>query len=192
MQCPNCTAEVLEGSNFCEQCGTALPRSCSACGHTNSAKAKFCSKCGANLSSPLEVARRASPVPRTPNVPSAERRQLTIMFCDMVGSSALSTRLDPEEQRNVIAAFHTCCANEVKSFGGIVAQYLGDGVLAYFGYPTAHENDAERAILAGLAILRAVGDLKIAGGEALQTRIAVGSGVVVVGDLVGQSITQEN
>src|SRR5262249_28287824 len=139
MQCPSCTAEVPEGSNFCEQCGTALPRSCPACGHANSAKAKFCSKCGANLASLSEVTCRASPARPTPNAPSAERRQLTIMFCDMVGSSALSTRLDPEEQRNVIAAFHTCCANEVKSLGGMVAQYLGDGVLAYFGYPTAHE-----------------------------------------------------
>jgi len=114
------------------------------------------------------------------------------MFCDMVGSSALATRLDPEEQGNVIAAFHACCADEIKSFGGTVAQYLGDGVLAYFGYPTAHENDAERAILAGLAILKAVGRLKAGGDMALQTRIAVGSGVVVVGDLAHQGVTQEN
>jgi predicted ATPase/class 3 adenylate cyclase len=114
------------------------------------------------------------------------------MFCDMVGSSALSTRLDAEEQREVIAAFHICCANEVKSLGGMVAQYLGDGVLAYFGYPTAHENDAERAILAGLAILKAVGTLKTAADVAVQTRIAIGSGVVVVGDLVREGVTQEN
>jgi class 3 adenylate cyclase/predicted ATPase len=123
---------------------------------------------------------------------SAERRQLTIMFCDMVGSSALSTKLDPEEQGDVIAAFHTCCASEIKSLGGMVAQFLGDGVLAYFGYPTAHENDAERAILSGLAILKAVGTLKPAGDVALQARIAIGSGVVVVGDLIRQSVTQEN
>jgi class 3 adenylate cyclase/tetratricopeptide (TPR) repeat protein len=114
------------------------------------------------------------------------------MFCDMVGSSALSTRLDPEEQREIIAAFQTCCATEVTFLGGMVAQYLGDGVLAYFGFPTAHENDAERAILAGLAILKAITSLKPAGGIALQTRIAIGSGVVVVGDLVGQRVTQEN
>jgi class 3 adenylate cyclase len=114
------------------------------------------------------------------------------MFCDMVGSSALSTRLDPEEQGDVIAAFHDCCANEIKSLGGMVAQYLGDGVLAYFGYPTAHENDAERAILAGLAILNGVGTLKAGGDVAVQARIAIGSGVVVVGDLVRQSVTQEN
>jgi class 3 adenylate cyclase/tetratricopeptide (TPR) repeat protein len=114
------------------------------------------------------------------------------MFCDMVGSSALSTRLDPEEQGNVIAAFHTCCADEIKALGGMVAQYLGDGVLAYFGYPTAHENDAERAILAGLAILKSVASLSPAADVAVQTRIAIGSGVVVVGDLVRQGVTQEN
>ena len=114
------------------------------------------------------------------------------MFCDMVGSSALSARLDPEEQGDVIAAFHACCANEIKSLGGMVAQYLGDGVLAYFGYPTAHENDAERAILAGLAIIKAVASLKPAAEVVVQTRIAIGSGVVVVGDLVGEFVTQEN
>jgi class 3 adenylate cyclase len=114
------------------------------------------------------------------------------MFCDMVGSSALSTRLDAEEQREVIAAFHTCCANEIKVLGGMVAQYLGDGVLAYFGYPTAQENDAERAIFAGLAILQAVGSLNTTSDVAVQTRIAIGSGVVVVGDLVREGVTQEN
>jgi class 3 adenylate cyclase/tetratricopeptide (TPR) repeat protein len=114
------------------------------------------------------------------------------MFCDMVGSSALATRLDPEDHREVVAAFHACCAKEIKVFGGMVAQYLGDGVLAYFGYPSAHENDAERAILAGLAILKAVTAPKAGGEMELQTRIAVGSGVVVVGNLGQQGVTQEN
>jgi class 3 adenylate cyclase len=90
---------------------------------------------------------------------SAGRRRLTVMFCDMVGSSTLSTQLDPEEQREVVGAFQSCCANEIKRFGGMVAQYLGDGVLAYFGYPAAHEDDAERGVRAGLAILDMVGTL---------------------------------
>jgi class 3 adenylate cyclase len=192
MQCPSCAAEVPEGSNFCEQCGTALPRSCPACGHANSAKAKFCTKCGANLASPSEVMHRVPPAAPTTNAPSAERRQLTIMFCDMVGSSALSTRLDPEEQRDVIAAFHSSCTKEIKALGGMVAQYLGDGVLAYFGYPAAHEDDAERAILAGLAILKAIGTLRTAADVAVQTRIAIGSGVVVIGDLAREGVSQEN
>lgn len=190
VQCPSCNTNAPEGSNFCGNCGTALPRACPRCGHAVPPRSNFCSQCGTKIGDK----KVASPPPSTQRTDgdAAERRQLTIMFCDMVGSSALSTRLDPEEQRNVIAAFHACCANEVKSLGGMVAQYLGDGVLAYFGYPTAHENDAERAILAGLAIVRAVGGLKAACGGALQARIAVGSGVVIVGDLIGHGVTQEN
>jgi len=194
MNCPLCKANVPAGSKFCEECGSPLPRACAACGHANSLRAKFCSQRGASLSTasePVEAAAQPKHAFVTAAV-AAERRQLTVMFCDMVGSSALSTRLDAEEQREVIAAFHTCCANEVKSLGGMVAQYLGDGVLAYFGYPMAHENDAERAVLAGLAILKAIGTLKTAAGVAVQTRIAIGSGVVVVGDLVREGVTQEN
>jgi class 3 adenylate cyclase/tetratricopeptide (TPR) repeat protein len=114
------------------------------------------------------------------------------MFCDMVGSSALSTRLDPEEQRDVVGAFQSCCASEIKRLDGFVAQYLGDGVLAYFGYPAAHEDDAERAIRAGLAILDAVRAHKPAPEVALGARLGVATGVVVVGDLVRESVTQEN
>jgi class 3 adenylate cyclase/predicted ATPase len=114
------------------------------------------------------------------------------MFCDMVGSSALSTRLDPEEQRDVVSAFQSFCATEIKDLGGMIAQYLGDGVLAYFGYPAAHEDDAERAVRAGLAILEAVGTLKPATNVTLQARIGIASGIVVVGDLVHEGVTQEN
>jgi class 3 adenylate cyclase/tetratricopeptide (TPR) repeat protein len=195
LQCPGCSAQVSEGSKFCGQCGTALPHSCPNCGHSVPAGNRFCSECGTSLvgktaAQAQSKADRTSPATATGS--AAERRQLTIMFCDMVGSSALSTRLDPEEQGDVIAAFHACCATEVKALGGMVAQYLGDGVLAYFGYPTAHENDAERAILAGLAILKAITSLKPTADVAVQARIAIGSGVVVVGDLVRQGVTQEN
>jgi predicted ATPase/class 3 adenylate cyclase len=114
------------------------------------------------------------------------------MFCDMVGSSTLSTQLDPEEQRDVVGAFQSCCASAIKRFGGMVAQYLGDGVLAYFGYPAAHEDDAERAVRAGLAILDLVSTLKAAPSVILQARIGVASGVVVIGDLVSEGVTQEN
>src|SRR5262249_12660590 len=126
MNCPLCSADIPAGSKFCEECGTPLPPA--SCGHVNSLKAKFCSECGATLSTTskaVEAAPRSKPAP-VPAAVAAERRQLTIMFCDMVGSSALSTRLDAEEQREVIAAFHTCCAKEVKSLGGMVAQFLGD------------------------------------------------------------------
>jgi class 3 adenylate cyclase len=119
----------------------------------------------------------------------AERRQLTVMFTDLVGSTALSTKLDPEDLRSVIGAYHKCVAQTVGRFGGFVAKYMGDGVLIYFGYPQAHEDDAERAVRGGLALIEAVG--KLGSVEPLQVRIGVGTGLVVVGDLVGSGEAQE-
>ena len=188
---PELQAAVPDGAKFCAECGTALPRTCPSCGHGSRSGAKFCPECGASLSAKIDGPKPVARPPATSRS-SPERRQLTVMFCDMVGSSTLSTRLDPEEQREVVGAFQSCCANGIKRFGGMVAQYLGDGVLAYFGYPTAHEDDAERAVRAGLAILDVVGTLKPAPGVTLQARIGVASGVVVVGDLVREGVTQEN
>jgi class 3 adenylate cyclase len=119
----------------------------------------------------------------------AERRQLTVMFCDLVGSTALSAKLDPEDMRFVIGAYHKCVAETVARFDGFVAKYMGDGVLIYFGYPQAHEDDAERAVRAGLALIEAVGKLPIQ--EPLQARIGVATGLVVVGDLIGSGEAQE-
>jgi class 3 adenylate cyclase/predicted ATPase len=119
----------------------------------------------------------------------AERRQLTVMFTDLVGSTALSTRLDPEDLRSLIGAYHMCVAETVARFGGFVAKYMGDGALIYFGYPQAHEDDAERAVRAGLALIEAAA--KLAAQEPLQIRIGVATGLVVVGDLVGSGEAQE-
>src|SRR6516225_3145998 len=119
----------------------------------------------------------------------AERRQVTVMFSDLVGWTALSARMDPEDLRELISAYHTCVAEAVRRFGGFVAQYLGDGVLVYFGYPVAHEDDAERAVRAGLELIAAVITLKTP--ASLQTRIGVATGMVVVGDLVGSGEAQE-
>jgi class 3 adenylate cyclase len=119
----------------------------------------------------------------------AERRQLTVMFTDLVGSTALSAKLDPEDLRSVIGAYHKCVAETVARFDGYVAKYMGDGVLTYFGYPLAHEDDAERAVRAGLALIDAVGELRIRG--PLQVRIGVATGLVVVGDIVGSGEAQE-
>src|SRR5215467_1973319 len=115
----------------------------------------------------------------------AERRQLTVMFCDLVGSTALSARLDLEELREIIGAYHRCCTELVERNGGFVAKYMGDGVLAYFGYPHAHEHDAERAVRAGLNLAEAVPKLATNAGSPLQVRIGIATGLVVVGDLVG-------
>jgi class 3 adenylate cyclase len=121
----------------------------------------------------------------------AERRQLTVMFTDLVGSTALSTKLDPEDMRSVIGAYHKCVAETVARFDGFVAKYMGDGVLVYFGYPRAHEDDAERAVRAGLALVEAVPKLATNTGSPLQARIGVATGLVVVGDLVGSGEAQE-
>ena len=120
---------------------------------------------------------------------TAERRQLTVMFCDLVGSTALAGRLDPEDLRDVIGAYHAVVADEVGRFDGYVAKYMGDGVLVYFGYPQAQEDDAERAVRAGLALIERVPTLDTT--ARLQTRIGIATGLVVVGDLIGEGAAQE-
>ena len=130
----------------------------------------------------ITVAASASAVP-------AERRQVTVMFSDLVGSTALSARMDPEDLREVISAYQKCVAETVERFGGFVAKYMGDGVLVYFGYPQAHEDDAERAVRAGLELVAAVVTLKTH--ASLQTRVGIATGMVVVGDLIGSGASQE-
>src|SRR5262244_227246 len=119
----------------------------------------------------------------------AERRQVTVMFSDLVGSTALSARMDPEDLREVISAYQECIAEIVRRFEGFVAKYMGDGVLVYFGYPQAHEDDAERSVRAGLELIAAVVGLKTH--ASLQTRVGIATGVVVVGDLIGTGAAQE-
>jgi class 3 adenylate cyclase len=120
---------------------------------------------------------------------TAERRQVTVMFSDLVGSTALSARMDPEDLREVISAYQKCVAETVGRFGGFVAKYMGDGVLVYYGYPQAHEDDAERAVRAGLELIEAVSALKAA--SPLRTRVGIATGLVVVGDLIGTGSAQE-
>ncbi len=130
----------------------------------------------------------SSPPSATPE-DRAERRQVTVMFSDLVGSTALSARMDPEDLREVISAYQKCVAETVGRFGGFVAKYMGDGVLVYFGYPQAHEDDAEQAVRAGLDLVAAVASLKTH--TALQTRVGIATGLVVVGDLIGSGSSQE-
>ena len=131
-----------------------------------------------------------APAMAPPARADAERRQLTVMFCDLVGSTALSSQLDPEDLREVIAAYHRAVSQVVAGLDGFVAKYMGDGVLVYFGYPQAHEDDAERAVRAGLGVIDAVGrlDVKSVG---LQARVGIATGLVVVGDLIGEGSAQE-
>jgi len=122
---------------------------------------------------------------------AAERRQLTVMFCDLVGSTPLSTHFDPEELREEMRAYQNAVSGVVARYDGFVAKFMGDGVLAYFGYPRAHEDDAERAVRAGLEIEAAVSSLETRGTERLAVRIGIATGLVVVGDLVGEGSAQE-
>jgi class 3 adenylate cyclase/predicted ATPase len=143
----------------------------------------------AALGVPAAIATVAAAISDVSAAAEAERRQLTVMFCDLVGSTPLSTRYDPEDLREIIGAYHRCVADTVARFAGFVAKYMGDGVLVYFGYPEAHEDDAERAVRAGLAVIEAVSHLAVS--ERLQVRLGIASGLVVVGDLIGMGSAQE-
>ena len=143
-----------------------------------------------DLGGPTPVASEPVVAPAEPkSQDTAERRQVTVMFSDLVGSTALSARMDPEDLREVISAYQKCVAETVQRFGGFVAKYMGDGVLVYFGYPQAHEDDAERAVRAGLELIQAVSGLKSS--APLQTRVGIATGLVVVGDLIGSGEAQE-
>ncbi|MEK1852186.1 MAG: adenylate/guanylate cyclase domain-containing protein [Phyllobacterium sp.] len=126
-------------------------------------------------------------------VPStgAERRQLTVMFADLVGSTALSARLDPEEMSEIIRGYQNCCAGEITRFEGHIAKFMGDGLLAYFGWPQAHEDDAERAARAGLAVVAAVAQLQAPNGKPLAARVGIATALVVVGELIGDKEARE-
>src|ERR1700727_2611790 len=135
----------------------------------------------------LRLIAELAPKPQVPAMPGsrllegAERRQVTVMFANLVGSTALSAGMDPEDLRDVFAAYSSCAEETVSRFGGNVAQYMGDGILVYFGYPLAHEDDAERAVRAGLELIAAVAGLKTC--ERQQVRVGIATGVVVVGNL---------
>ena len=142
----------------------------------------------------LNAAEKGAPTPPPAAAPvaphdTAELRPVTVMFSDLIGLTALSASMDPEDLREVISAYQKCVAETVRRFGGYVAKHLGGGVLVYFGYPHAHEDDAERAVHAGLELVAAVGGLKTH--AALQTRVGVATGLVVVGHLIGSGASQE-
>jgi class 3 adenylate cyclase/tetratricopeptide (TPR) repeat protein len=177
------------------ECGGSLQRECPSCGTLSPGIAKFCPECGTQLTNNLAAPSTpvASPpasdsiAPDLPSAPRAERRQLTVLFCDVVGSTELSERLDPEELRGVITAYHQASAAVIARFDGYIAQYLGDGLLVYFGYPTAHEDDAQRAVRAGLGTLEAIRrvnpDLERERGVRLAIRIGVHTGPAVIGEV---------
>jgi class 3 adenylate cyclase/predicted ATPase len=201
LQCPQCQFENRGGVRFCENCGTKLALTCPSCGALIPPDRNFCGECGASLSL-VATARHVQPAATDHITPDktaleheAERRQLTVMFCDLVGSTALSTKLDPEDMREVITSFQDKCRQAIRQYGGFIARYMGDGMLVYFGYPQAHEDDAERAVRAGLAIVRSMAELNVEIGKryevVLAVRVGVATGLVVVGDIVGEGAAEE-
>ena len=203
MQCPQCQCENRSGRRFCAECGAPLPLACPACGFANEPGEKFCGGCGTPLAGPAAQPpqtaqhpaqsavqrQQEAPPPVARGTPEAERRQLTVLFCDLVDSTGLATQLDPEELREVVRAYQETCAKVIARFEGHIAQYLGDGLLVYFGYPLAHEDDAQRAVRAGLGMIEALGQLNTRLGQErgvhLAARLGIHTGLVVVGDVGG-------
>lgn len=193
MRCPSCAHENREGRRFCVECGARLELICPSCGVPYEVGEKFCGECGTALAG--QAPPGASPQRQPPShqgeipPPDGERRQLTVLFCDLVGSTALSTRLDPEELRELVRAYQAACAEVVERYGGHIAQYLGDGLLVYFGYPQAHEDDAQRAVRAGLGMVQAMAQLntrlEAERGLRLAVRVGIHIGLVVVGEMGG-------
>src|SRR5216683_477826 len=184
MRCPGCKTENPEGAKFCIQCASPFKRTCQKCGFENPPEARFCAQCAASLEAPAPL--RAEAESRNGGL-TGERRHLTVLFCDLVGSTALAAQLDPEEWRAIVADYHRAVGQAVERFAGYVAQYLGDGVMAFFGYPEAHDNDAERAARAGLAILDAIAKLnEQSDRQKLSARVGIDSGAVVVGAGAGK------
>jgi len=160
MHCPSCNHDNRAERRFCAECGAALATPCAACGATNEPGEKFCGGCGERLQ-PAAPAIAVSTPPPEPEaaLPPGERRQLTVLFCDMVGSTEIAARLDPEDWHRVSKEYQQSAAAAVHRFGGHVDKFLGDGLVCFFGVPEAHEDDAERAVRAGLAMVEAVRDL---------------------------------
>ncbi|MCZ6679230.1 MAG: AAA family ATPase [Candidatus Poribacteria bacterium] len=178
MTCPRCDFESPPGAKFCMECGTRLANRCPKCGTTPPVEAKFCPACGTKF--PV-----SQPQTQAHETPDAERRQLTVMFCDLVGSTPLAEQLDPEELREVLRAYQAVCARVSRRFDGYIARYFGDGILVYYGYPVAHEDDAQRALHAGLGILEEIKRLKtpLQWDIRLQVRLGIHTGLVVAGDM---------
>jgi hypothetical protein len=154
MKCPNCDNDTKDSAKFCEDCGTPLVVVCGLCRTELTPTAKFCGECGTatpvGKSSATTEATTAQHLPQHQGKleePGAERRQLTVMFCDIVGSTELSERVDPEILRDVVGSYHNTTGRIVGRYEGNIAQYLGDGILVYFGYPLAHDDDNERFVL---------------------------------------------
>ena len=195
MNCPKCAAAARSGLLFCEACGARLEKACAGCAATSPLDAHFCGRCGRPFPE-LQAQRRPDAGAAADAAASreGERRQLTVMFIDLVGATSLSGRLDPEMLREILRAYQSVCAGAIARFGGHVQQYAGDGVFAYFGYPVAYDDAARRAVHAGQSLLAGLRDLasrmRAEHGVELLARIGLHTGLVVVGEM-GAGETRE-
>jgi class 3 adenylate cyclase/predicted ATPase len=190
MECPTCKADLLDSSKFCAQCGARLSRVCGTCGHSNPVNSNFCSDCGASLTADTPAPSAAIPqAPSSPSSLTVEHRQLSVMFCDLVGSVALAERLDPDSLHDVLTAYHRRVTEIVEAAGGVVAQYQGDGILAYFGYPVVSEDDTERAVRAGLKLVNVFESSPAP--ENLRLRVGIATGMAVVGELAAAAMADQ-
>lgn len=189
MHCEKCGFDNPLGMRFCGQCATPLKLTCPSCGFNNPFDFEYCGQCATSLVKTHTASSHASEPALTPKQQNAERRQLTVLFCDIVGSSALSERIDPEELRDIMRDYRNACNDIVSRYEGYVAQYLGDGILVYFGYPHAHEDDAQRATFAALEIVKRIPNhiYSLQQGDKVQLslRIGIHTGLVVVGEIGG-------
>lgn len=188
MKCRKCDESIRPGQRFCESCGAQVDKTCPACNTPAAQDARFCGMCGASFADGAEANRTPKAgleAGRKTAASDGERRQLTVLFADVVGSTALAGSLDPEALRDVLRAYQDICNDCVTRYDGNINQYLGDGAVAFFGYPAAHDNDAERAILAGLGIVAGVRkldeSLKARGEAGIEARVGIHTGLVVVG-----------
>jgi class 3 adenylate cyclase len=190
MRCSSCECENPGDAKFCSECGVELFRGCARCGADNTPAAKFCGECGAPRTAAISAAAPGIPHIQEPEV-AGERRHLTVLFCDLADSTEISARLDPEEWREIETDYHLAAAESITRFGGYVAKYLGDGVMAYFGWPEAHDNDAERAVRAGLAIIEGIAGLNTRDAKSdrpnLSVRVGIDTGNVVIGKSGGSA-----
>ncbi|HVN86514.1 MAG TPA: adenylate/guanylate cyclase domain-containing protein [Candidatus Binatia bacterium] len=199
MRCPSCEFDNPSGVRFCGACGVQLASGCPQCGAPVPVEFRFCGACGAALErrarapvvaeSPGEYSVHRPPLSEAAGAADAERRQITVMFCDLVGSTPLSERLDPEDLREIVRAYQQASAEVIDRFDGHLAQYHGDGLLVYFGYPRAHEDDAQRAVRAAIGIIARLAqlnvDLESRHATRLSARLGIHTGLVVAGEMGG-------
>ena len=188
MQCKSCHYDNPDSMKYCGQCGQILTIRCPSCNFESPSNFKFCGNCSASLE---EQAAKDEPQKQaTISGQEAERRQITVLFCDVVGSTSLSDNIDPEDLRDIMRDYRAACDEVVQQFGGHIAQYLGDGVLVYFGFPQAHEDDAQRAAQTGLALINSLStlnqNLKRDKGLSIEVRVGIHTGLVVVGGIGGK------